>query len=260
MASKFSKFDTAGFERWEYKIGGVDTVVYTIGEGAPVMYWHGGGTWHGFAWAREWKDRFKVILPYHPGFGESGEAPDIGSMDDFVMHYIELCDAMNLSNFSLVGTSFGGYMASAFAITHPRRVSKLVLVSPGGITDPAFPMGNWRGVSGEEFAKLFVADPKIIREFLPDRFEERIGREGQYAGKGFGPSTVSGPKLLKHMQRLKMPVLVIWGDQDRILPPGLAAHWAKAIPHGAHKMIENAGHLLLDESKAARDAVRAFLA
>src|SRR5262249_5553846 len=108
VANQFSKFDTEGFERWEYQIGGVSTVVYTIGEGAPVMYWHGGGTWHGFAWAREWKNRFKVILPYHPGFGESGEAPDIGSMDDFVMHYIELCDAMNLSNFALVGTSFGG--------------------------------------------------------------------------------------------------------------------------------------------------------
>jgi pimeloyl-ACP methyl ester carboxylesterase len=259
MASKYSKFDTAGFERWEYKIAGVDTVVYTIGEGAPVMYWHGGGTWHGFAWAREWKDRFKVILPYHPGFGESGDDPSIGSMDDFVMHYIELCDAMNLSSFSLVGTSFGGYMAASFAITHPRRVSKLVLVCPGGINDPAFPMGNFRDTPPEKLADLFIVDKSVVKDFLPDRWNERIAREGQYAGKGFGPSTTSGPKLLRHMPRIKMPTLVIWGDQDRVLPPGLAGLWGKAIPHASVKMIENAGHLLIDESKAARDAIRAFL-
>ena len=260
MADKFSKFDTEGFERWEYQIAGVSTVVYTIGEGAPVMYWHGGGTWHGFAWAREWKNRFKVILPYHPGFGESGEAPDIGSMDDFVMHYIELCDAMNLSNFALVGTSFGGYMATAFAITHPRRVSKLALVAPGGISSPDFPMGNFRAVPPEKLAELFVVDKRVVAEFLPDRWNERIAREGQYAGKGFGPSTTSGPKLLKHIARVKMPTLVIWGSEDKVLPVGLAGLWAKAIPHASIKIIENAGHLLLDESKAARDAVRAFLA
>ncbi len=58
------------------------------------MYWHGGGTWHGFAWARTWQDRFKVIVPYHPGFGESGDDPELTSMDDYVQHYVETvgCD------------------------------------------------------------------------------------------------------------------------------------------------------------------------
>ena len=260
MASKFSKFDTEGFERWVYQIGGVETVVYTIGKGAPVMYWHGGGTWHGFAWAREWKDHFKVILPYHPGFGESGDAPDIGSMDDFVMHYIELYDAMGLRSAGLVGTSFGGYMATAFAITHPRRVSKLALVAPGGIFSPDYPMGNFRALPPEKLGELFVVDQRITKEFLPDRWNERIEREGQYAGKGFGPGTTSGPKLLKHIGRVKMPTLVIWGKEDKVLPVGLAGLWEKAIPHAAMRIVENAGHLLLDESKEARDAVRDFLA
>ena len=259
MASKYSKFDTEGFERWEYDIGGINTVVYTIGRGHPVMYWHGGGTWHGFAWAREWKDRFKVILPYHPGFGESADDPAIASMDDFVQHYIELCDAMNLRGFSLIGTSFGGYMATAFAITHPSRVSRLVLAAPAGINDPSFPIGNFRERDPKDLAELFVVDKRIVKDFLPDRWNERIAREGQYAGKGFGPSTTSGPKLLRHIKRVTMPTLVIWGKEDRVLLSGLAAHWAKAIPHASVRIVENAGHLLLDESKEARDAVAAFI-
>jgi pimeloyl-ACP methyl ester carboxylesterase len=259
MASQYSKFDTEGFERWVYKIGGVDTVLYTIGHGLPVMYWHGGGTWHGFAWARAWKDRFKVILTYHPGFGESGDDPQIGSMDDFVQHYIELCDAMGLRRFALIGTSFGGYMATAFTIAHPSRVAKLALAAPGGIFDPAFPMGNFRETPPEKLADLFVVDKSVVKDFLPDRWNERIAREGQYAGKGFGPSTTSGPKLLRHMPRVTMPTLVVWGKQDRVLPVGLATHWAKAIPHATVRVIDNAGHLLLDESQEARDAVAGFI-
>jgi pimeloyl-ACP methyl ester carboxylesterase len=254
-----SPFDTAGFERWEYRIGGIKTVVYTIGKGPSVLYWHGGGTWHGFAWAREWADRFKVILPYHPGFAESGDDPEISSMDDYVAHYVELGDAMGLKHFALVGTSLGGYMAAAFAIAHPSRVKKLVLVCPAGISSPDFPMANFAAALPEELPRLFVHDLAAIEAFWPDRFDERAGRERGYAAKGFAPSSTAGPKLLRRARRLTMPTLVIWGDQDRVLPAGLAPLWAAAVPHATLRVIENAGHLLLDESAAARNAVKEFL-
>jgi pimeloyl-ACP methyl ester carboxylesterase len=254
-----SPFDTEGFERWQYEIGGVRTVVYTIGQGRPVVYWHGGGTWHGFAWAREWTDRFKMILPYHPGFGESGDDPEISSMDDYVAHYVELCDAMGLRNFGLVGTSFGGYLAAAFAIAHPSLVAKLVLVCPGGISSPDFPMANFRETSPEELPRLFVHDLAVIESFWPDRFAERAGRESQYAAKGFAPSSTSGPKLLRRAKRITMPTLVVWGEKDGVLPAGRAPPWGEAVPHAALRIVENAGHLLLDESAAARDAVKDFL-
>lgn len=252
-------FDAEGFERWEYRIGGVKTVVYTIGKGQPVVYWHGGGTWHGFAWAREWADRFKVVLPYHPGFGESGDDPELSSMDDYVAHYVELCDAMNLTGFGLVGTSMGGYMAAAFAAAYPGRVAKLVLAAPAGISSPDFPMGNFREAAPEDLPGFFAHDFAVIEAFWPDRFNERIGREGQYAGKAFGPSSTFGPKLLRRAKRIGMPTLVIWGEKDRILPAGLAPLWCDAIPHASVRVIENAGHLLLDESAAARNAVKDFL-
>lgn len=260
MASAFSKFDTEGFERREYTIGGVPTVLYTIGRGSPVMYWHGGGTWHGFAWAREWRDRFRVILPYHPGFGESGDDADLASMDDYVQHYVELFDVLGLEKTALIGASMGGYMAAAFAIAHPERVSKLVLVGPAGITSPEFPMGRFAQARPEEQAGMFVANTEIIKPFWPDRWNERAAREMRSAGLTFGPSSVSGAKLLRRIGRLKMPVLVIWGREDRLLLPGLAGLWAKAIPHATVRVIDNAGHLLLDESAEARNIVADFVA
>jgi pimeloyl-ACP methyl ester carboxylesterase len=254
-----SPFDTEGFERWEYRIGGIETVVYTIGQGRPVVYWHGGGTWHGFAWAREWADRFRVILPYHPGFGESGDDEDVSSLDDYVAHYIELCDALGLTGFGLVGTSLGGYLATAFAAAHPERVAKLALAAPAGISHPDFPMGNFQEASPEELPGFFAHDFATIEAFWPDRFNERIEREGAYMGKLFGPCSVFGPKLLRRAKRITMPTLVIWGDKDRLLPAGLAPLWQDAIPQASVRIVENAGHLLLDESAAARDAVKDFL-
>jgi pimeloyl-ACP methyl ester carboxylesterase len=259
MTGNHSKFDTEGFERWEYRIGGINTVVYTAGEGVPVMYWHGGGTWHGFAWARAWQDRFKVILPYHPGFGESGDDPLLTSMDDYVQHYVELFDALGLKSAALVGASMGGYMATSFAIAYPRRVSKLALVSPAGISSPEFPMGNRRDMAPDDLPGMFIVNRDLIKPFWPDRWNERAAREEQSAGKTFGPSSTFGPKLLRRIGRVTMPTLVIWGKEDRLLPVGLAALWGKAIPHATMRIVEGAGHLLLDESAAARDAVKSFL-
>src|SRR5262245_52584062 len=99
------------FLREQYKIDGVDTVVYTAGKGEPVVFFHGAGTVDGFDFAEAWTDRFRVIVPYHPGFGESGDDPTFTDAHDYVMHYLELFDALKLDKFSIVGASFGGYLA-----------------------------------------------------------------------------------------------------------------------------------------------------
>ena len=62
------------FTRETHTINGVKTVVHTAGSGEPVVFFHGGGTVEGFDFAEAWAERFRVIVPYHPGFGESGDA------------------------------------------------------------------------------------------------------------------------------------------------------------------------------------------
>ena len=127
-----SPFDTRGFSRAEYSVRGVRTVVYSIGKGSPVMYWHGRGTWHGFAWARELQGQYRLLLPYHPGFGESADDPRIGSVDDYVSHYVALFDQLQLSQVPLIGASFGGFMAAHFAMrTRCGSASSSWLLRPG---------------------------------------------------------------------------------------------------------------------------------
>ena len=82
------------FVREEMTIDGVKTVVHSAGSGEPLVLFHGAGTVDGFDFAEPWTDKFRVIVPYHPGFGESGDDPTFTDIHDYVMHYLELFDAL----------------------------------------------------------------------------------------------------------------------------------------------------------------------
>ena len=66
----------AGFERQTHTVNGVKTAVLTAGRGEPLVFFHGAGIWHGFNFARPWTEKFRVIIPIHPGFGELGRRPE----------------------------------------------------------------------------------------------------------------------------------------------------------------------------------------
>src|SRR3569833_1687459 len=106
LADSTWAYSTAGFDRSVHRIDGIESVVYAIGEGPPVVYFHGGGTFHGFEWAREFADKFRMILPPPPGFGESGDA-DFTGLDDYLLLYYMLFAALKLEQFDLIVASMG---------------------------------------------------------------------------------------------------------------------------------------------------------
>jgi pimeloyl-ACP methyl ester carboxylesterase len=252
-------YSTAGFERLERSISGIRTVAYAAGSGPDVVYFHGGGTFHGFEFSRDWLEDFRVFLPYHPGFGESGDAPSMRSLADYVVHYQAFFDALDLKSFHLVGASFGGRLAAEIALLHPDRVRRLVLVAPGGITTRAFPQPDFSKIAYLDWPGYFTHDPAIARSFWPDDPDEPFraarAREAQVTGR----VAVSEGLDASRIGQIRAPTLLIWGKQDRMVPAGNAPEWQARIPGSTVRIIENAGHLLLDESREARAAIAEFL-
>ena len=252
-------YSTTGFERLELTIAGVRTVAYAAGSGPDVVYFHGGGTFHGFEFARDWISRFRVLLPYHPGFGESADAPSINSLEDHVRHCRALFDALSLTSFHLVGASFGGRLAVEFAISHPDRVRRLVLVAPGGIATPAFPQPDFSKIAYHEWPAYFVHDPDVVQPFWPKEPDKEFLAARAREAQGVGRVAMSEGLEAHRLARIRAPTLLIWGKEDRMMPAGNAQEWLARIPGSIVRIIDHAGHLLLDESPAARAAIAEFL-
>jgi len=257
-------YSTEGFKRDEHVVDGIRSVVYSAGAGPDVVYFHGGGTFHGFEWARDWLTRFHVILPQHPGFGESADDPDITAMADYVVHYAALFDALGLTRFGLSGASLGGRMATEFALTHPAKVRRMVLAAPAGLTAPDCPPPSYATMDPRDIPKLLVADPEFIAPFWPPDADEGFmaarARERVSTARVLADGEAADRKLRRRLPRLAVPTLVLWGEEDHVLLPGLAKHWQDASPNVTVGTIAGAGHLLLDESPSARERAAAFLA
>jgi pimeloyl-ACP methyl ester carboxylesterase len=253
------------FTRRTLRIAGIDTVVLEAGSGPPLVFLHGAGTVTGFDFAKSWSHTFRVIIPYHPGFGASAADPAVDDIHDFVLHYLELFDTLELPQFRLVGQSMGGYIATQFAIEHGERIEKLVLVCPIGLpVPPGQPTVNFLAVPPEELPALLAYDPQTVIKHLPAGepppafIAERV-KEATTAGRvlGDGERTFD-PKLPRYFHRLTMPTLLVWGKQDKLTPTAQHETWAKALPNAKVALFDKAGHLVLDEAPAAVDAIAAF--
>lgn len=255
-------YSTDGFARSTYHIDGVDSVVYEIGEGKPLVYLHGGGTYHGFEWARDFADDFRVILPHHPNFGESDDA-DFSSVADYMLHYEMLFAALELEQFYLMGASLGGHFAARYAGDHPDEIDRLVLVAPAGLVSQYAAMPNFEKIAPQDIPAMFVSDPAWLAPFWPAEpsaeWQALRQRESKAAFATREDSEATDAKLREVLAGFDRPTLLLWGAEDRIVPPGFAKEWQEILPHAELAVIDGGGHLLLDENLPSRSAAKAFL-
>lgn len=255
-------YSTAGFERIVHRIEGVETVTYAIGDGAPLVYFHGGGTFHGFEWARALAGEFRIYCPYHPNFGESAEA-DFAGIGDYVAHYELLFPALGLDSFHLSGASMGGHMAARYAAANPLDVEKLVLVSPAGLDSERASMPDFSQIAPHDIPGMFVTDPLWLAPYWPAEpsaeWQAVRAREAAAAFASREDLAATGHLLRAGLKGFDRPTLLLWGEDDRVVPLGYAQDWQDLLPQAELAVIPGGSHLLLDEFPAAVEAMRAFL-
>jgi len=253
----------AGFERQTYTINGLKTTVLTAGRGKPLVFFHGAGIWHGLKFALPWMEKFRVIVPIHPGFGDADDEPAMNELHDYVMHYVELFDAMGLDKFHLVGFSLGGWLAAKFASEHGHRVERLILIGPAGLRGKEQPKGDFFTLPPEQIPAMLVSNFDVIKPYLPDNPKDIDFMGARYREAGTLARLMwESPydrKLPRYLHRLTMPTLLMWGEDDKLLPVQSAALWRQHIPAAKFQSFKGAGHLVLDEKREAVEAVQQFL-
>jgi pimeloyl-ACP methyl ester carboxylesterase len=244
-------------------IDGVKTVVYSAGKGDPVVVFHGAGTADGFDFAEPLADRFRVIVPYHPGFGESGDDPSFTDLHDYVMHYLELFDALSIDKLRLIGLSLGGHLAARFASEHGHRLVKLAMIAPAGMVVPGHPALDILSTPGEELLGLLVSDFEILKKRLPEKpdldFIAARYREATTYARLFWEKP-NDLRLARYLHRVKTPTMIVWGEQDKLIPVQHLEIWRKHLPHAETKVVAGAGHLVHLEKPEVVEWLGRFLA
>jgi pimeloyl-ACP methyl ester carboxylesterase len=250
------------FDEAHFHVGGVGTAVLAAGEGEPIVFFHGGGVLEGFDCFLRLAERFRLLVPYHPGFGPSADDPSVTSIDDWVRHYVDLFEALGIEAPTLVGHSLGGWLAARFTSEHPERVGRLVVASASGLYLPDHPLANPFAVSFEEMLRMLTNDPSVfdglVPEPLDDAFVEARNREARSVGQVV--SRPFDPTLEERLRGLTTPALVVWGAEDRIVPVAHAYAWQAALPNAELRIFPGRGHLVFHEAPEAVEAVLAFAA
>ena len=244
--------------------------VMVAGQGPPLVFLHGAA---GLRWD-EFLDRLAqshtVYAPEHPGTtpGNPDAIKMLDDLWDLVLYYYELFDGLGLESPVVVGHSFGGMVASEIAATDPGRVSKLVLLNPIGLWRDDAPVKNWMVMSPENLGKELFSEPDgpVARQILaePEDPEERMTAKVQgiwnlgCTGKFTWPIPDKG--LSKRLHRIQAPTLVIWGQQDGIVPAIYAQEFTDRIAGARSVVVERAAHVpQLEQPDTVSQAVHDFL-
>ena len=244
-------------------VQGVRTLVREAGTGAPILFLHGP---EDPAWSpalARLASQFRVVAPDHPGMGCTPLGPDVDAMDDLVYHYLDLIDTLGLGEATLVGASFGGWIAAELAVVLGSRLRRLALVDAAGLRVGDTDLPELYLMSDEDLAKFLVADPRHAPLVFPptedtEVIERRLVQRATLARFTWAPYW-HNPKLLGRLRRISAPTLVLWGSDDRFIPQAHAKEFAARIPRATLRPIEGAGHLPhLEQPERVGEAIAKF--
>ncbi len=253
-------------------IAGAEVEMMIKGTGQPLLFLHAG---HGVEPTDPLIDHlaksYQVIVPSHPGFGASARPEGVDTIDDLAYAYLDLLENLGLTDVVLVGVSFGAWLAAELAIKGSGRFAKVVLIDAVGCK---FGDRETRDIADiyattiEQIPDLFFADHdkamaalgNLDFKAMSDASVMRFARNRE-ALLLFGWSpTLYNPKLRRRLHRIKVPTLVLWGAQDKVVSPDYGRHYAAAIPGATFEVVEAAGHYgYLEQPEAFGAKIDAFL-
>jgi pimeloyl-ACP methyl ester carboxylesterase len=212
------------------------------GAGETIVFLHGAG---GPNWNRLLQIlalQYRVIAPHHPGFARARLPDWLRSVGDLAFFYLDALALLGLERVHLVGHSLGGWTAAELAIRDTRRLATLSLLAPAGVPNAYGDILHW---TPDEYAAAQFHDQSLaparaaaMRATDPEIVRANRAVVTRLAGDPF----LHNPQLPVWLHRIDVPTMVLWGESDRICPPGGSRIFASEIPGVRLELIPALGH------------------
>jgi len=243
----------AGVSNREVTVGGI-RVHYEVegpADGPAVVLVHGlGGR------AEDWrklapmvaKAGFRVYLPDLPGYGRSEKPADFSySVRDEAAVVVGFMDVLGLKQVDLGGWSMGGAIVQHVAADHPERVRRLMLFDSAGIFElPKWDVNLFTPNSSaqlDELDALLMPDPPKLPGFVARDILRVSDDRAWIIHRAMGSMETGQDATDRLLPELKMPVLIVWGGADRILPLSQGETMHRLVPQSELDVVAGCGHL-----------------
>jgi len=238
--------------------------------GSPVLLLHGGGSdsaWLSWALAiPALAEAHRVYAPDWPGYGQSDRPDAPYAMDYYVDLLPRLMDALGIERASLGGVSMGGGIALGFALRHPQRVERLVLVDSYGLQTcapwqrlsalmirlPWLNEATWallrhsRPLAAASLKAIFADPSRVTPDLLDEVMVEARRPAAGRAWRVFQRHEVGWNRVrtsyLDELGHITAPTLLIHGAQDSLVPLRWAREAASRLPNARLEVLEHCGH------------------
>lgn len=244
-------------DRWLPTAPGEITHYHEAGDGVPLLFLHGSGT--GVTAAANWwlnlpelAEVGRCIAIDSIGYGQTVVAPETRyGIREWVRHAVRVLDALGIEKTWIVGNSLGGWLAFQFAIDFPERLLGIVSMGTGGATLTAALSGHSNPVLTPEGVRktleLFVVDKSLVTDELvdlryasalndtaSDRLTEVVAARDR--------DRVELPLDFDVLASLDVPVLLIHGVQDQVIPVSRTWDILNVVPHADAHIFSQCGH------------------
>ena len=231
------------------KVADIELELFETGQGRPLLFLHAAaGFDQGQPFVAPLSQKYRLIAPSHPGFGQSSLPEWLDSVDDIAYVYLELLDSLKLKEIDLIGCSIGGWIAAELATKAPERVRRLVMVGPVGVkVGPVdkLDIPDIYAMSDDQVERLLYAEPdkwRRDRTKMTDADLLVLARNRQTLALITWEPYMHNPKLKHRLHAINVPTLMIRGAQDGLVSGEYAAAYTKLIPGATLTTIDGAGH------------------
>jgi pimeloyl-ACP methyl ester carboxylesterase len=250
----------ADWARSHVLLGGLPVRLDRAGHGPPVLLLHHDiGSLERLPAYDALAERFDVLLPQHPGYGQSERPVWMRSLRDLAVLYRGMLAELGVTQATLLGLGFGGWIAAEMATMAPRDVAQLILVGAMGIKPPQ--AGPHAGdildqalLSHMDYARAFFHDPRAFAAAYGEQpsvdqlVDWDLCREMNFriAWKPY----MYSPTLPDLLGAVRAPALLIWGDDDRVVPRSAGEAYRAALPEARLEIVPQCGHAVEMEKPA----------